>query len=371
MRFTSILTLATTFTASFVAAAPATGSAVNIMKRSENGASIIDFEYVAKAMRDLSERSASGNVNEAQKRDDEDFIDQLVVQLHNSDLLNEFVDQLTSSPRLKDAVHEGVVKAIGDGNVDDVVVFKALRNSGKLQQFFESVLNDEDLNGALSKDAESILTEVQKDGDAGRKRALETAQPFIKRLYEELPDRVEKRDIHPDILEAYGMEKRDLIDAIGSIVSLIFDSGIIQNIIRSILGNKSLIQGALNLVTNVIKSIPWGNLFNAIKNSGIIQKIFRWGFNFIVGLFQNGTISRIFDTLFGAGSEGKSFISRLLTVLVDVGGELFKSLGNSKGLLGEILSTIFNGLFGGSSGSSSGSGSSGSSGSGSGGSVGN
>lgn len=343
MRLGSIFAFTSALTASFVSAAPATGSAAGIVKRGDSGNSVIDFDYVINTMRLINDRYASGQASHIEKRDDSDFINSLMVELKNNNMLEEFVHQLTSVPRLEQAVHQSVQYAIGNGTVDEVTVFKSLRSSGKMQSFFESMLNDDDLNNEIAEDAHKILLKVQNGSTEAKRELLESSQHFIKRFYEAQADPLFKREFGPEILDAYGMDKRDIISSIVSLVELIFDSGLVQDIVHSILGNQSLIQFAESLISKVFHSINWSSLWNTLKNSGIIQKIFHWAISFISGLFSSGTISNIINTLFGDNSGNKPFLSRLLNVVVEVGGELFKSLTGSSGLLGELFGTLFNG----------------------------
>lgn len=343
MKFGSLFAFAS-LTGVLVSAAPTAGSAANIIKRSESGASIIDFDYVLNNIRDINARYLRGDANSLQRRDDDEFINQLMVELHNSNLLDSFVDQLTAMPHLTEAVHEGVKESISSGLVDETTVFTSLKNSGNLPQFFDSMLNDEDLNEELYYTAKDILDTTMSGGQLAARSAVDEAEPFLKAIYS---DELYKREFYDEDLlyHSYGMEKRDLLSIIETIVKEISSLGLVLKIISLITGNELLIKYALTLITKVFKSIDWSSLFTTLKNSSIVQSLFKKILSFLAGLFSGSSLSSLIEELFGtlSNSTHKSFLSSLLTIGIEVGEDLFKSLTGSSGLLSELLSTFLNG----------------------------
>lgn len=345
MRLLSILTYASVLGGALVTAAPTTGTKNGITKRNDNGASVIDFDYVLNTIRDMNARYESGASSTLQRRDDSEFLDQFVVELHNLDLLQDFLDQLTSVPELTAAVEDGVSSAISNGLVNETTVLTGLRNSGKLDQFFDSVLSDEDLSNDLYLDAREILLNIENGGQLAARDALTAALPFLNALYAESSSAMTKREYYSDsVLEqTYGMEKRALISTLFSIVKEITSSLLVQDIIHSITGNQLLLQYSIGLVSKIFSSINWTSLFNTLRNSGLVKSIFRAILNFLAGLFSGSSLSSLISELFGGNSTSSSLISKLLSIGVEVGGELFKSLTKSGGLLSELLDTFLNG----------------------------
>lgn len=299
-----------------------------------------------------------GSLSTLQKRDDSEFIDLLMVELHNSDLLNDFIDQLVAAPHLTSALEESALALISSGKLNETLLMSSLRNSGRLPEFFESVLNDEDLNSQLYVVARDILKGVEDGGELAARDALEKSAPFLSGLYgETMSPRVKRDYYNDDLLEnAYGMSKRDLIDSIVNIIAEISSSGLVLRIVSSILGNQTLVQYGLNLFSQIITSVDWQSVFNAIKDSGIIQSIFTLIMNLLAGLFSGDTLSSFLSDLFSGNSTTGLFLGNLFGLVVEIGGELFSSLTKSGGLLSELLGTFFNGTDSSSTSSSSGGG---------------
>ncbi|QBM85584.1 hypothetical protein METSCH_A02060 [Metschnikowia aff. pulcherrima] len=350
MKLVAILTAGSLLTGSFVNAAPRS-SAANIVKRNDFGDEMIDFDYVIRTVKSINERYANKDAKSLQKRDDLEFIDQLMVEFHNHNLLDEFVHQLAETPRLRDSVEKGVLSSISLGKASSTVLLSSLRNSGQLNPFIDSVLNDEDLNDELYASAREILLNTETKSALKKRQALDDAEHLIKALYHDTT----KRDIYQNgiVLRQYGVAKREIVSTVISIIEEIYDSEFVQDIIHSIIGNQSLISYAIGLFQKIFQSINWSSLFTAIKNSGIIRTLFASVLSLLTSLFSGSSISSLIDELFGGGSNSthKSFLATLLSAGVEIGSDLFRSLTNSSssgssnsgGLLSELLDTFLNG----------------------------
>ncbi|KAM9920702.1 hypothetical protein OXX59_007026 [Metschnikowia pulcherrima] len=350
MKLVAILTAGSLLTGSFVNAAPRS-SAANIVKRNDFGDEIIDFDYVIRTVKSINERYANKDAKSLQKRDDSEFIDQLMVEFHNHNLLEEFVHQLAETPRLRDSVEKGVLSSISSGKASSTVLLSSLRNSGQLTPFIDSVLNDEDLNDELYASAREILSNTETKSALKKRQALDDAEHLIKALYHDTT----QRDIYQNgiVLRQYGVSKREIVSTVISIIEEIYDSEFVQDIIHSIIGNQSLISYAIGLFQKIFQSINWSSLFTAIKNSGFIRTLFASVLSLLTSLFSGSSISSLIDELFGGGSNSthKSFLATLLSAGVEIGSDLFRSLTNSSssgssnsgGLLSELLDTFLNG----------------------------
>lgn len=342
MKFNTLVT-AGSMLAGAVMAAP-WSSAGKIVKRNTNGFNTIDFDYVIAEVRDINERYLAGRT--LQRREDSDFIENLMLEFHNHNLLNDFLDELTSADHLTDAVHDGVTLVISSGAVNETVLLNALRSSGKLLTFFDLVLNDEDLNDELYGTAKSILTSAQANDATKTRRNIDSSAPMLEALYKSELKPKAKRDFYDDdtFKAVYGKEKRELLDTIVSLVKEILSSQLVKDIISSITGNQLLLEYGFNLLVKLFKEIPWLSVYNAIKSSGIISKVFLWLMSLLASLFNGTTLTNLIDELFGSGSTStalKSFLATLLSVGVELGSDLFKSLTSGSGLLSELLDTLF------------------------------
>lgn len=348
MRFSAIFALGSLCLNQFTEAAPTiSSSASGIIKRSQNGVESIDFEYVLDSIQAINERYLNGGGSFLQKRDDDQFIDQLMMEFHKHNLMDEFVDQLTSAPHLQGALEDSAVHFISSGQVDEPLLINSLRASGKLGIFFDSVLNSEELNDELFNTAQSILQTVDKEGDYAAKNSLDETEPFIHTIYSDTMS-PKRRSVFDEerFLESHGMSKRDLISSIFSIVKAISNSGLVQKIIHSIIGNQSLVQYSINLFGKIFRSINWGKLFTAIKNSGLIEKIFTAILRLLAGLFAGSKLSSIIGEIFGGGANSthKSFLASLLSSGVEVGSGLYSSLNksSSSGLVSDLSNSFKN-----------------------------
>lgn len=346
MRLLHILLLGSLWLSGITEAAPAMGpSSTNIVKRNEEGIESIDFEYVISSIKAINERYSIGGMNSIQKRDDEEFIDQLMMEFHRHNLMDDFIDQLSNAPHLHEALEDSAVSAIQSGLVDEPLLVNSLRASGRLGEFFDSVLNNEELNDELYSTANDILQTSQQHGDLAARHALDLTEPFIHTIYSDSMSPKRKRQFdEEEFIRTHGMSKRDLLSSIVSIVKAISNSGLVQKIVHSIIGNQSLIQYSINLFGKIFRSINWQKLFTAIKNSGLIQKLFLTILKLLAGLFTGSSISSLIKEIFGGGSNSthKSFLAGLMSSGVEVGSGLYSSLNKSSsgGLLSDLSSTF-------------------------------
>ncbi|WPK25057.1 hypothetical protein PUMCH_002358 [Australozyma saopauloensis] len=345
MKVATILAVGSLWLTSVTAAPTIGSSASNIIKRSESGLESIDFDYVFSSIVAINDRYNNGAISSIQKRDDDDFIDQLMMEFHKHNLMDDFVEQFVNAPHLHDALEESTVNLISNGEVDEPLLVNSLRASGKLGEFFDSVLNNEELNDELYHTAQSIAEKSQAEGQFAARNALSETEPFIHTVFSEAMSPKRKRAFDEDLFfETHGMSKRDLLSSIISIVKAISNSGLVQKIVRSIIGNQSLIQYSINLFGKIFRSIDWGKLFTAIKNSGLIQKIFNLIIRLVSGFFAGSSFSSLIKEIFGGGSNSthKSFLAGLLSSGVEVGSGLYSSLNksSSSGLLSDLSSNF-------------------------------
>lgn len=346
MKISHILSLGSLWVSGFVEAAPTMGSSSsNIVKRSDDGIESIDFEYVISSIKAINERYSIGAISSIQKRDDDEFIDQLMMEFHRHNLMDDFVDQLASAPHLHEALEDSVVDTIQSGLVDEPLLVNSLRASGRLGEFFDSVLNNDELNDELYYTAHDILQSSELHGDLAARHALDLTEPFLHTVYSDAMSPKRKRYFdEEEFIRSHGMSKRDLLSSIISIVKSISNSGLVQKIVHSIIGNQSLIQYSVSLFGKIFRSINWQKLFTAIKNSGLIQKLFLTILKLLAGLFTGSSISSIIKELFGGGSNSthKSFLASLMSSGVEVGSGLYSSLNksSSSGLLSDLSSTF-------------------------------
>jgi len=313
MKLQNTALLAILASASMASAAPTTAN------NGETGTRIVKRQDVNEVMEILDELKSlkvkrdevpdDAALMELDKRAD-NVIGNLITALSNSGLIGEVINDLTSNPQLKDSILAIVKSALQAAVVQGPTLIKAIWNSGLIQDVFNKILNDGDLRSALLAAGKSLfLTALNllssffgnKSGDnTAAKRELDLTKAIAsmeKRSALAAPMEVtEKRSANVD--EADLISERDLIDIVGNIVSSIYDSGIVQNLISKIMEDP---QASIDFLTSALKqgAVIVEDIYGWAKDSGILASGIGWLEN-----SDNGIVSALGEFLAGAIGSG-------------------------------------------------------------------
>lgn len=312
MKLQNTALLAILASASMASAAPTTAN------NGETGTRIVKRQDVNEVMEILDELKSlkvkrdevldDAALMELDKRAD-NVIGNLITALSNSGLIGEVIHDLTSNPQLKDSILAIVKSALQAAVVQGPTLIKAIWNSGLIQDVFNKILNDGDLRSALLAAGKSLfLTALNllssffgnKSDSTSSKRELDLTKAIAsmeKRSALAAPMEVtEKRSANVD--EADLISERDLIDIVGNIVSSIYDSGIVQNLISKIMEDP---QASIDFLTSALKqgAVIVEDIYGWAKDSGILASGIGWLEN-----SDNGIVSALGEFLAGAIGSG-------------------------------------------------------------------
>lgn len=248
MKFGKVLIIATAFASTLVGALPTVhDDSVQVVTRD---APTFNFPLAVRTMKELNDKA--GTPEGLDKRDDE-FINSLLELLHNNNLLNTFVDHLTNNSAISGFLASAATHAISNNLVNSSTLVSALSRSGLLSNVFNSMLESRDLAPTVMEHTRDLfkIGLVDLDGTSEFKR----------------------EDINYD--ELSDISKRDVADFIVQIINAISNSGLVSRLLNSILSNPTFLQAGERLLVRLLKEIDWSSVIKSIWNSGIIQNVFK------------------------------------------------------------------------------------------------
>lgn len=299
MRLGNLFLLATAFTSAIVTAAP-TVAEHEVIQVEARDAPSFDFKLAARTMQELNDKAEQPGA--FGKRED-DMLVALLDQMQNANLLDLFVEHLSRSAKISEALSKEVTDAISNSRIQPETLFSALHS--KFEKRDESEFDLDIEKRDLSNLIITIVDAIANSGLVSKVINYVLSNPNIIKAVESLVLNVLKnvnwssifnailnsgiiQDIFKEILSIFTsksttkredlenlIHKRGLSDLIVSLVNALVNSGIISKIINYIGSNPSIIRAAVNLVINTLKNLDWSSIFSAIKQSGIILSFFK------------------------------------------------------------------------------------------------
>ncbi|KAM9907834.1 hypothetical protein OXX69_006272 [Metschnikowia pulcherrima] len=322
MKLSTPTLLAILVSTAIVSAAPTAitseqASGASLVKKADisNALSIIEELGRLNQKRDLIDGVESEF--DLAKRDN--LLSELLTGLSQSGIIGDVWNIITTNDALKTEITSLVKSAIKGAITAAPSLITAIFNSGLLQTVFKDIWNSSSLRSALLSAAKAIFSSglnllkaflAQKTGSTTATTA--TTAAAAPAATTTTTAAAAKREVGlPDSDEFY--EKRDLISVAETVVQAIYNSGIVQNLVKKALADPT---ASISFLEAVFKNglVVGKQVYSWAESSGLLSKGIAWiSAN---GATYAGEIAKFIGSLIVSGQASTSDVDNATTAAV-------------------------------------------------------